>query len=89
MKDLIEKGYDKETDLYCKDITSHYHCKASPCILSLDHKIPNNLQFFLPFVYSIKVAQTVTPPTHCQTILQKNHAKNVPDNLYMRYQLFH
>ena len=89
MKDLMEKGYDKGIDLYCRDITSHYHYIDSPCILPLDHKIPDSLQIFLSFVYPNKAAQTINPPTHCQTILQKNHAKNVPDNLYMRYQLFH
>ena len=88
MKDLMAKGYDKETDLYCKDITSHYHYKAS-CILPLDHKILDGLQIFLSFVYPNKAAQTVTPPAHCQIVLPNNHARNVLDNLYMRYQLFH
>ena len=89
MKNLLEKGYDKELDIYCKYITGHHHCKDSPCTLPMDHKIPNNLQIFLLFVYPSKAAQTVTPPAHCQILLPKNHARNSPDNLYMRYQLFH
>ena len=78
MKDLMEKGYDKEIDLYCKDITNHYHYKASPCILPLDH---GNLQNFMLFVFHEKDAPTTTPLAPCQKVLQENHVRNAPDHL--------
>ena len=71
MKDLMAKGYDKEIDLYCKDITSHYACKASPHSQLLDHKILDNLQIFLLCTCHNKVAQTVSPPTHCQLLFKR------------------
>ena len=40
----MKKGYDKGIDIYYRDITSHYHYKASPCIFPLDH---DNLQKFM------------------------------------------
>ena len=85
----MENGYDKGIDLYYRNVTNHYHCKNSPHSQLPDHKIPDNLQIFLSFVYPNKDAQTVTPPAHCQTAFQKNHARNVPSNLQMRQQLLH
>ena len=72
MKNLMEKGYDKGINLYCKDITNHYHYKASPHIQLLDH---DNLQFFLLFVFHDKVAPTVTSLASSQTYLQKNEQR--------------
>ena len=86
MKELMTKGYDKEIDLYCKNITIHYHCKASPCILPLDH---DNLQKFMLSACHDKTAPTATPLAPCQNALQENHARNAPDNLRMRHQLLH
>ena len=65
-KNLMEKCYDKGIDIYCRDITNHYHCKASPCILPLDH---DNLQNFLLSSCHDKDAPIVSPPAHCQTAL--------------------
>ena len=82
----MEKAYDKGIDLYCRDITNHYHCKNSPFILPLDH---DNLQKFLLSACHDKAAPTVTPLEPCQTSLQRNLEKCVHDNLQMRHQLLH
>ena len=68
----MEKGYDKGIYLYCRDITSHYHCKASPCSQILDH---GNLQKFLLCVCHDKATPTVNPLAPCQNVPQENHAK--------------
>ena len=80
MKDLMEKFYDKGIDLYCRDITNHHHCKASPHSQLLGHKILDSLQFLLLSTCHDKDSQFVSSPAHCQTALQGNHARNVPDN---------
>ena len=66
-----------------------FHDKAAPYIQTLDHKIYDNIQIFLSFACPNKVSPTITSTTHCQTILQNNHARNAHDNLYMRHQLFY
>ena len=86
MKDIMEKVYDKEIDIYCKDITIHYHCKISPCILPLDR---DNLQKIMLSACHDKAAPTATRLAPCQKVLPENHAKNSPDNFQMRYQLPH
>ena len=86
MKDLMEKCYDKEIDLYCKYITSHYYCKASPCILPLDHE---NLQKFMLFVFHDKDSATATPLAPYWKVIQYNPANNAHDNFQMRHQLPH
>ena len=52
----------------------------------LDH---DNLQFFLLSVCHDKAAPIATPLASCQSVLQENHARNAPDHLQMRHQLFH
>ena len=86
MKELMAEGYDKGIDLYSRDITSRHHCKASPCILPLDHV---NLQKFMLSACHDKAAPTATPLAPCQKVLQENHAKNAPDNFQMIHQLPH
>ena len=84
MKDLMEKGYDKEIDLYGKDITSHYHCKASTHIRLLDH---DTVKFFMLCTFHDKVAPTITPLAPFQAYLQKNIEKCIHDNFQVRNQL--
>ena len=85
MKDLMAKGYDKEIDFHYKDITNHYHCKNSPCILPLDH---DNLEIFLLSACHDKASPAATPLAPCQKV-QENHAKNALDNFQIRHQLPH
>ena len=66
MKNLMVEGYDKGIDLYYRDITSHYHSKASPCILPLDH---DNFQKKLLCTCHDKAAPIVTPLAPYQTSL--------------------
>ena len=61
----MEKGYDKEIDLYYKSITRHYHSEVSPCILPLGHE---NLQTFMLFAFHEKDAPTVSSTSHCSVI---------------------
>ena len=86
MKYLMEKCYNKEIDLYYKAITSHYHYKASPCILPLDHE---NLQKFMLFVFHDKDSATATPLAPYWKVIQYNPANNAHDNFQMRHQLPH
>ena len=78
MTDLMEEGYNKEIDLYSRDITSHYHYPASPCILPLDHRKHDNSQHTLSFAYHRKDVQNVTL-AYCQTDLQKKFKRNYHD----------
>ena len=78
----MEKGYDKGIDLYCRDITNHYHYKTSPHSQLLDHE---NLEKIMLCVFHDKDAPTVNPLAPCQNALQENHAGNVPDNLLLGY----
>ena len=82
----MEKGYDKEIDLYCRNTTNHYHCKASPYMQSLDH---DNLQKNSLSTCHEKASPTGTPLAPCQNFLQENHARNAADNLQIRHQLLH
>ena len=56
MTELMAQGYNKEIDLYSRDITSHYHFPTSPCTLPLDHKKHEILQKILSFAYHAKAA---------------------------------
>ena len=82
----MAQSYNKEIDLYSRDITIHYQCQASPCILPLDH---DNLQNFMLFVCHDKAAPTTTPLATYQNSLQENHVMKAPDNFQMRHQLLH
>ena len=72
MTNLMAESYNKEIDLYSRDITSHYHCQDSPCTLPLDHKKHDNFQKNLSLSYHERVVPTVNSLAHCQTNLQKN-----------------
>ena len=61
MKNLMAQGYNKEIDLYNRDITNHYYCQDSPCTLPQDHKKHDSLQKIMSFSYHEKAAQKVTP----------------------------
>ena len=82
----MTKGYDKEIDLYSRDITSHYHCKVSLCIFPLDH---DNLQNFMLCTCHDKASPIANPLAPYQVDLQKSLEKCVYDNLQMRHQLLH
>ena len=77
----MEESYNKEIDLYSRNITSHYHCQDSLCTLPLDHKKHDSLHKTLSFSYHEKVVQSVTPLAHCQTVFQNILNKNGHDNL--------
>ena len=76
----MEQGYNKEIDLYNRDITNHYHYQDSPCTLPLDHKKNDSLQKIMSFAYHKKVVPTVNSLVRRQTDLQKNHARKNCDN---------
>ena len=74
-------SYDKGLDLYCKDITNHYHCKVSPYIQPSDHKIHDNLHIFMSFSCHDKAAPIITSLAPCQIDLQKNLEECFHENL--------
>jgi len=76
----MAQSYNKEIDLYSRDITSHYHCQDSPCTLPLDHKKHDSLQKILSFAYHEKAVPIVNSLARCQTNIQKNHARKTRDN---------
>ena len=80
MTNLMVERYNKEIDLYNRDITNHYHYQDSPCTLPLDHKKHDNLQNIMSFSYHEKAVPTVNSLTRCQTDLQKNYARKTRDN---------
>ena len=88
MIDLMEEGYNKEIDLYSRDINSHYHYLTSPCILPPDHRKHDNSQHTLSFSYHRTVVQNVTPLAYCQIDLQKNFDRNSPNGFQMKYPQF-
>ena len=57
----MAQSYNKEIDLYIRDITNHYHYQDSPCTLPLDHKKNDSLQKIMSFAYHEKSSQKVTP----------------------------
>ena len=80
MTDLMEQGYNKEIDLYSRDIISQYHCQASLCTLPLDRKKHEKLKKTLSFSYYEKAAKKVTPFSNCQIVFQNILDKNAHDN---------
>ena len=85
MTDLMVKIYNKEIDIYSRDITSHYYCQDSPGTRPLDHKKHGSLQKNLSFPYHEKVVPTRNSLARCQTDLQKNHARKTRDNFQARH----
>ena len=76
MTDLMEESYNKEIDLYSRDITSHYRYPSSPCILPPDHRKHDSSQHTLLFAYHRRAIQNVTPIAYYQTDLQQNFERN-------------
>ena len=80
MTDLMVESYNKEIDLYSRDITSHYHYQDSPCTLPLDHKKHDSLYKTLSFAYHEKAVPTINSLACFQTDIQKNHVRKTCDN---------
>ena len=66
MTDIMEEGYNKEINLYSRDISSHYHYPASPYILPPDHRKHDNSQHIWSFAYHRKAVKNVNPLAYCQ-----------------------
>ena len=78
--DLMAEIYNKEIDLYSRDITSHYHYKIHLCNQPLDHKRHDNFQKIMSLYYHERAVPIVNSLARCQTDLQKNHARKTRDN---------
>ena len=89
MTDLMTQGYNKEIDLYSRDITNEYHHRASPCTRPPDHKRHDNFEKKLSLSYHEKAAPPVNSLAHCQTNVQKNHARKTRDNFQARHPQLH
>ena len=85
----MAQSYNKEIDLYNRDITSHSHYQDSPCTLPLDHKKHDNLQKILSFAYHEKIVPTVNSLACCQTDLQKNCTRKTRENFHARHPQLH
>ena len=85
----MAESYNKEIDLYSRDITNHYHFQYSPCTLPLDHKKHDNFQKILSLSYHERVVPTINSLARYQTDLQKNHARKTCDNFQARHPQLH
>ena len=85
----MAQSYNKEIDLYSRDITSHYHYQDSPCTLPLDHKKHDSLQKIMSLSYHERVVPTMNSLARGQTDLQKNHARKTRHNFQVRHPQLH
>ena len=85
----MAQSYNKEIDLYSRDIASHYQCQDSPCTLPLDYKKHDSLHKTLSFAYHEKVVPTINSLARCQTDLQMNHGRKTLDNFQARHPQLH
>ena len=79
MTDKMEEGYNKEIDIYSRDITNHYYYASLPCILPPDHRKHASYQRTQSFSYRGKTIQNATPLAYCQTDIQKKFERNYHD----------